>query len=78
MTQIETSWNMSYSQRDLGKLTGTEVIKLARKPRPTQGNKDPEVMGEKSVNPMGVSPDHEFSVDPLSKGAAAAKRKNTR
>ncbi|WP_245747353.1 small, acid-soluble spore protein L [Anaerobacillus alkalidiazotrophicus] len=51
---------------------------MARTPRPTRGNKDPQVMGERSVNPMGVSPDHEFSTEPLSKEAVVAKKKNTK
>ncbi|OIJ13578.1 hypothetical protein BKP37_09840 [Anaerobacillus alkalilacustris] len=52
--------------------------KVAKTPRPTKGSKDPQVMGERSVNPMGVSPDHEFSTEPLSKGALVAKKKNTK
>ncbi|UTW70409.1 hypothetical protein KHA80_07975 [Anaerobacillus sp. HL2] len=48
---------------------------MARTPRPVKGSKDPQVMGEKSVNPMGVSPDHEFSTEPLSKEALIAKEK---
>lgn len=51
---------------------------MARKPRPTKGNKDVAVPGERSVNPMGVSPDHEFSTEPLSQGAEAAKKRNTK
>ncbi|WP_245712492.1 small, acid-soluble spore protein L [Anaerobacillus alkalilacustris] len=51
---------------------------MAKTPRPTKGSKDPQVMGERSVNPMGVSPDHEFSTEPLSKGALVAKKKNTK
>lgn len=51
---------------------------MARKPRPTKGNRDTAVMGEPSVNPMGVSPDHEFSTDPISKGNKAAKKSNTK
>lgn len=53
-----------------------EVKIMAREPRPTSGNKDPNIAGERSVNPMGVSPDHEFSTEPLTKGALAAKKKN--
>lgn len=51
---------------------------MARKPRPTRGNKDPNIAGERSTNPMGVSPDHEFSTEPLSKGGLSAKKKNTK
>lgn len=51
---------------------------MSRKPRPTSGNKDPNIAGERSANPMGVSPDHEFSTEPLSKGGLAAKKKNTK
>ncbi|MCT8136819.1 MAG: small, acid-soluble spore protein L [Anaerobacillus sp.] len=51
---------------------------MARKPRPTKGNRDTAIPGEPSVNPMGVSPDHEFSTEPLSKGALKAKKSNTK
>jgi hypothetical protein len=51
---------------------------MARKPRPTSPSKDPTIPGERSVNPMGVSPDHEFSTDPISKGGLVAKKKNTK
>lgn len=56
---------------------GGDII-MARKPRPTKGNKDVTIPGEPSVNPMGVSPDHEFSTEPLSKGALTAKKRNTK
>lgn len=56
---------------------GGECI-MARKPRPTKGNRDTAIPGEPSVNPMGVSPDHEFSTEPLSKGALKAKKSNTK
>lgn len=36
------------------------------------------VPGAKSVNPMGVSPDQEFATEPMSQGANAAKKRNTR
>ncbi|WP_139192821.1 small, acid-soluble spore protein L [Anaerobacillus arseniciselenatis] len=51
---------------------------MARNPRPTRGNRDETIPGKRSSNPMGVSPDHEFSTEPLSKGALAAKKKNTK
>lgn len=51
---------------------------MARKPRPTKGSKDESIAGERSANPMGVSPDHEFSTEPLSQGAEAAKKRNTK
>ncbi len=51
---------------------------MARKSRPTKGSKAPTIPSEKSVNPMGVSPDHEFSTEPLSKGSLIAKKKNTK
>lgn len=41
-------------------------------------NQGKNVSGAKSVNPMGVSPDQEFSTEPLSQGANAAKKRNTK
>lgn len=71
-------FTVKINSHNSGHVNVQEVNNMARKPRPTKGSRDETIPGERSSNPMGVSPDHEFSIEPLSKGAAAAKKKNTK
>ncbi|WP_142302869.1 small, acid-soluble spore protein L [Bacillus sp. FJAT-45350] len=41
-------------------------------------NKNPQVPGAQSVNPLGNSPDNEFAGEVYSQGEEAAKKKNTK